>query len=128
MRYVLLAIITTLFLNPSLARTIEVHPVSDTQKISHRKTQTATKNVLAHALSRAQKNFLIVTGEIDDDDLPGSDELDLHVFYSRPRVNNKQIISNDNEELSDYVITRLAVARARAMAVYREKFVQNRLT
>ena len=64
---------------------------------------------------------LLVTNEIDDDgnDLPGPDELDLHVLYSRPRVvENHQELNDD--DLSDYVTVRLAIARAKAMAKYKE--------
>ena len=64
---------------------------------------------------------LLVTNEIDDDgnDLPGPDELDLHVLYSRPRVveNHQEL---DDDDLSDYVTVRLAIARAKAMAKYKE--------
>lgn len=51
----------------------------------------------------------------DDDDVVQ----DLHVGPRRPTVVHDQV-DQDSDELSPYVTVRLAVARAKAMAKYRE--------
>jgi hypothetical protein len=59
--------------------------------------------------------------EIDDGDDDSYDEIDLQVAYPRPRiVEDDKATDDDDAELSDYVTVRLAVARAKAMAKYRE--------
>ena len=80
-----------------------------------------TRNVLVHALPKTHRKFVVTNDLTDDenDDLPGPDELDLHVFYRRPTINKS--IQFDNE-LSDYVAVRLAVARAKALQKYNEKW------
>jgi hypothetical protein len=52
--------------------------------------------------------------------------LDCHRAYSRPKVYEVdiKIIDLDDEPLSDYVIVRLAVARADAMQKYRETYIE----
>jgi hypothetical protein len=52
--------------------------------------------------------------------------LDCHRAYSRPKVYEVDIkvIDLDDEPLSDYVIVRLAVARAKAMQKYRETYIE----
>jgi hypothetical protein len=57
--------------------------------------------------------------EIDDGDDDGYEEIDFQVAYPRPRIVEDDT-ADDDVELSDYVTVRLAVARARAMARYRE--------
>jgi hypothetical protein len=48
--------------------------------------------------------------------------LNYHISYSRPEVYKveQKVIDLDDGPLSDYVIVRLAVARAKAMQKYRE--------
>jgi len=52
--------------------------------------------------------------------------LDYHRAYGRPKVYyiDEQVIDSDDQLLSDYVIVRLAVARAKAMQKYREIYVE----
>jgi hypothetical protein len=49
------------------------------------------------------------------------DDEDLYVSYRRPEAPKFKPIVDDDEELSDYVKTRLFIARQLAMAKYREK-------
>ena len=120
-----LAVLVTLFflaLNSSPASTAQVQKATVHPKLSVSKTRMPTKSVLVLAVPKHQRK-LLVTNEIDDDgnDLPGPDELDLHVLYSRPRVvENHQELNDD--DLSDYVTVRLAIARAKAMAKYKERW------
>jgi hypothetical protein len=58
--------------------------------------------------------------EIDDGEDDSYDEIDLQVAYPRPRIVEDNTAEDDDAELSDYVTVRLAVARAKAMAKYRE--------
>ena len=61
----------------------------------------------------------------DDDDDGGPEELDYHRAYGRPKVYKVDIKVTDlDEQLSDYVTVRLAVARAKAMQKYRETYVE----
>jgi hypothetical protein len=116
-----LALIVFLGLNTSLAKTMSVEREAVSPKHSGLKTRMPTKNVLVHAIPRTQRRLLITNNLIDDenDDPPGPDELDLQSPYTRPRiVKNKD---HNDDDLSEYVTVRLAVARARAMAAYRNK-------
>ena len=83
-------------------------------------TPTAIKKEVRPARAKALVNHVkrsyIANSSIDDNDEDDADILDLHTGYRRPRV-----VDNDDEELSDYVKLRLAVARARAMEIYRSK-------
>ncbi len=114
--------VLTLFLalSPSQAKTTAEVAVSGSHKHLGLKIQTQTKSVLARAVSRTKKQLLVINNKLDVDDpeLPGSDDIDLHKSYSRPRVVKKQELLDD--ELSDYVTIRLAVARAKAMEKYRQ--------
>ena len=58
----------------------------------------------------------------DDDDDDGVDEVDFQVGFRRPELAKvlDQQGDLDQDDLSDYVTVRLAVARARAMSRYRE--------
>jgi hypothetical protein len=60
--------------------------------------------------------------EIDDDDDDAYDDIDLQIAYRRPTLIpcDDQCQSHDEDELSDYVLVRLAVARAKAMKLYKE--------
>lgn len=84
-------------------------------------TQTAIKKEVRPARAKALVNHVkrsyIVDSSIDDNDDDDADILDLHIGYRRPRI-----VDYDDEELSDYVKLRLAIARARAMEIYRSKF------
>jgi hypothetical protein len=58
--------------------------------------------------------------ELDDDDYDGgSNDIDLHRGYNRLRLIT---VDFDNDEVSDYVATKLALAREKAMQAYREKW------
>ena len=58
----------------------------------------------------------------DDDDDDGPEDLDCHRSYSRPKVYkvDEQVVDLGDDPLSDYVLVRLAVARAKALTKYRE--------
>ena len=125
-RIVVLVILVFLGLNPSQAKMTSTERAFISHKRSVLMSQTVTKSVLARAAPRSHKRLLIINELIDDenDDPPGSDELDLHVTYRRPEFVDVPYDNLDNEELSNYVQIRLAVARARAMSVYRSKFTK----
>lgn len=110
-----------LALNSSQASTAQENIDRGFRKHSVLKTPTLTKNVRALVTKKAQR-LLIVTNDLSDGDdgPPGADELDMQSPYRRPRiVNTPQPI----DDISDYVQVRLAVARARAIEVYRQKWV-----
>lgn len=90
------------------------------QKPSIGKNATVTRNVAVRVLPRTQRvlQHQLNTNRIcdDNDDPAGPDELDLQSPYRRPRIVE---IPHDTD-ISDYVSVRLAVARAKAMAKYRE--------
>jgi hypothetical protein len=111
-----------LFLSPNLAKTKPTDQVLLSHKHSEWKTRTATKNVLVHVVSRANRRLLIIDDLNDDDsdDPPGPNELDLQSPYARPRVEHKSKDLNIDDDLSEYVQIRLIVARAKAMKRYRE--------
>jgi len=114
-----LVLIAFLGLSTSQAKMTSVERVEVFHKRSVLMNRTVTKSVLVHAIPRTQRRLLITNNLIDDenDDPPGPDELDLQSPYTRPRI----VKSHDNDDdLSDYVTVRLAVARARAMQKYRE--------
>jgi hypothetical protein len=67
-----------------------------------------------HLLLTQQKSNLSFQ---DCDFLIGPDELDLHVGYRKA-----QIVADGDEELSDYVKTRLLLARLLAMKKYDNKW------
>lgn len=116
------ALILILVSSLSQAKTIELVRGSGYQKHSVTTTQTPTKSVVARAVPKTKRR-LLVTNDLSDDnnEPPGSDELDLHVSYARPRIVDKSdTLSNNNEDLSSYVTVRLAVARAKALEKYRE--------
>jgi hypothetical protein len=114
-----LVLIAFLGLSTSQAKMTSVERVEVFHKRSVLMNRTVTKSVLVHAIPRTQRRLLITNNLIDDenDDPPGPDELDLQSPYTRPRI----VKPHDNDDdLSDYVTVRLAVARARAMQKYRE--------
>jgi hypothetical protein len=114
----------TLFLALSISRanTIQNLPPSTFQKHFESKTQTPTKNALARAVPKAQRRFLKVF-ELDENDNngpAGPDELDMQGPYGRNRFIEKRKNFDTDDTVSDYVAVRLALARAKAMAKYRE--------
>ena len=110
-----------LVLSPSLAKTIAEVKDLVYRKHSVLKTPMRTKSVVVRAVPRAQRRLLVNNDVTDGDDgPPGPNELDLHNGYRRPEPSEARNIDSDPDELSDYVQVRLAVARARAMARYRE--------
>ena len=83
------------------------------------KTRTVTKskpNKVALSRTKRQQTRLI-NHDIDDSDDDFGDELDFHVAYRRPELEEHD---TDHDDVSDYVAERLAQARALAMAKYRE--------
>ena len=76
--------------------------------------QKRTTKKLLHQL------HLPLPSDLDDSDGGDYDEIDLQVGYRRPEPVQYKVPYDDDEPLSDYVTVRLAVARARAMARYRE--------
>lgn len=113
-----LALLVILALNQSQAKTTSVERVMASQKRSALRNQTLMKNVLVLAVPRAQRRLLASNN--DNDSAPGPDELDLQSPYARNRVHDKRKVVDD--DLSDYVKVRLAVARAKALEKYREQW------
>jgi len=109
-----------LVLNPSQAKTSAAAQAQEFPKRSVSKTQMRTKSVLARAVPRAQRR-LFVTNDLTDvnDGPPGPDELDLQSSYRRPELVK---IRETVDDVDDYVTVRLAVARARAIEIYRAKW------
>ena len=58
---------------------------------------------------------------MDDEDYgpPGSDELDVHRGYKKPKISKPFF----DDEVSDYVAIRLAVIRAKTLQKYRETMI-----
>ena len=80
---------------------------------------------MKHLLPRSKQKLLSLQrsnpSEIDDDDDDGYDDTDLHVAYCRPTlVPCDDTCHHDEDELSDYVIVRLALARAKAIKLYQQ--------
>lgn len=95
------------------------------QKRLESKTLTPTKNVLARVVPKNKRQVLApsLLDIEDSNESQGTEAIDLHVGYRRPEVITVPEESNkEDPEFSDYVIVRLAVARARAMNAYRQKY------
>ena len=81
---------------------------------------------MKHLLPRSKQKLLSLQrsnpDEIDDGDNDGYDDTDLHVAYRRPTLIpcDNNCYDHDEDELSDHVLVRLAIARAKAMNRYRE--------
>jgi len=60
----------------------------------------------------------------DDDDDDGPEDLDCHRSYSRPKVYKviEKVVDLGDDPLSDYVLVRLALSRAKALLKYRETY------
>ena len=109
-----------LALSPSQAKTSATTKVLDSHKHSVSMSQMRTKSVLVRAVPRAQRRLLVTNNLSDGDDgPPGPDELDLQTPYRRPELVKTPSATGD---VDDYVAVRLAVARARAMEIYRTKW------
>jgi hypothetical protein len=125
MKRIPLLVFAALTITTSQANT-QLTPVSYSHKLSAGTSATATKSVAVRVLPRKQRvlqHQLHVNRFCEDNDDPaGPDELDLQSPYRRPRI----VEIPRDADISDYITVRLAVARARAMAKYREnhkKFV-----
>ena len=87
---------------------------------------------MKHLLPRSKQKLLNLQrsnpDEIDDGDDDGYDDIDLHVAYRRPTliICDTKCNHNGEDELSDYVLVRLAVARAKALKQY--QYIQNDVT
>ena len=110
-----------LVLSPSQAKTSAEVKGLVYREHSVLKTPTRTKSAVVRAVPRAQRRLLVNNDITDGDDgPPGPNELDLHSGYRRPETTKTPNVDPGSDELSDYVQVRLVVARARAMARYRE--------
>ena len=66
--------------------------------------------------------YLLSNFELDDEDCEGGiDDTDFHRGYNRPRLVTVDF-DEDDDEVSDYVATRLAQAREKAMQAYYSKY------
>ena len=120
MKLAVMALSLFLVLSPSQAKTSAAAGGPDFHKRSVLKNPTQTKNVLVRAAPKAQRRLLATNDLSDGDDgPPGPDELDVQSPYRRPRVETQP---QDPDDISDYVSVRLAVARARALEAYRQKW------
>jgi hypothetical protein len=123
----LAVLVATVFLalSQSQAKMTSVERTFIFHKRSVLMSQTVTRNVLVHALPKAQRRLIALNELTDDDndDAPGPEELDLQVSYRRPEVVDvpDRRPHDDDVELSDYVRVRLAVARARAVQAHRAR-------
>jgi hypothetical protein len=123
MKYVVTLLVAILVSTPSLAKMTSTERVFLHQEQRKLNTPTRTRNVLVHALPKTHRRFVVTNDLTDDenDDLPGPDELDLQTAFRRPRIVDNNA-ATDDVELSDYIQTRLLVARARALQKYNEKW------
>lgn len=120
MKLAVTALSLFLVLSLSQAKTSADAKVLDSHKHSALKSPTRKKNVLVRAVPKAQRRLLVTNDLSDGDDgPPGPDELDSQSPYRRPRVQHQL---QDTDDISDYAGVRLAVARARALEVYRKKW------
>jgi hypothetical protein len=118
----LAVLVTSLFLVLSLSQAKTTTDVQAPiyQGHSSLKTRTQTKNVLVRAIPKHKRQVLAANLDFEDpDDFPGTEELDLHVAYRRPGLVKD---AQPADEVSDYVSIRLAVARARALERYNQKY------
>lgn len=122
MKYVVTALVAIVVSTSSLAKMTSTERVFLRQEQQKLNIRTQTKNVLAHALPKTQRKFVVTNNLTDEDsDLPGPDELDLQTAFRRPRIVDN-ISAPEDVELSDYISVRLMVARARALQKYNEKW------
>jgi hypothetical protein len=118
-----LVLFAILGLSTSQAKMTSVERTFIFHKSSVSMSQTVTKNVLVHALPKAQRRLIALNELTDDDndDAPGPDELDLQVLYRRPEVAPAPE-RKAQDDISDYVRVRLAVARARAVQAHQARY------
>lgn len=115
--------VLSLFLGLSSSQASTSAPTQDpeSRKLSVSKIQTPTKSVRVLAARKHQRRHIISNDLSDGDDgPPTADELDMQSPYRRPELVKNPKQPDDDDD--DYVTVRLAVARARAMAAYREKW------
>jgi len=79
-----------------------------------------------HLLPRPQQRLLNQLRsnplELDDDDDDGYDDIDFQVAYRRPTlIPCDDKCHHDQDELSDYVLVRLALGRAKALQILTRK-------
>ena len=109
-----------LALNSSQASTAQENIKWGSPKRSASKTPTLTKSVRVLAAKKTQRRLLATNDLTDGDDgPPGTDELDMQSPYRRPEVSDAHVFDDD---ISEHALVRLAVSRARAMEVYRQKW------
>jgi len=121
MKLAVTALSLFLVLSPSQAKMNATAQDPVFHKPSASKTPMRTKSVLVRAIPRAQRRLLITNDLSDGDDgPPGSSELDLHRSYGRPELVKDHNVNDDQDDLSDYVKTRLLIARVRAIKKYQE--------
>ena len=82
---------------------------------------------MKHLLPRSKQKQLSLQrsnpDKLEDSDDNGYDDIDLHVAYRRPTLilcDDDTCYDHDEDELSDHVLVRLAIARAKAVYRYRE--------
>ena len=125
MKSVALVVLLSVASATNLANTSRPHNAPEYQKHLGSRIPTPTKSVLARVVPKNKRQILTPTLlDIEDPDESSSTEaVDLHVGYRRPEV-IKVVEESDSQdpEVSDYVTIRLAVARARAIAAYRQKY------
>ncbi len=123
MKYAVPVVLSLVVLITSPAKATQLGSEPVYQKHSSSKIQTQTKNVLVRAVPKNKRQLLAFNPtDIDDTDGPLDAEIhDAHVSYRRPEVVHSTVDPVE-DELSDYVKVRLAVARARAVDAYRQKY------
>lgn len=111
--------VVSLFVTVALA--IESQQVLTSTKFK-KETVGSYKVPQSRALKRLQKQLAQVQNpsQMNDEDDDGYDDnTDIYVSYRRPELVD-DTNSQDDTELSPYVTIRLALARAKALARYRE--------
>ena len=123
MKFVVLVVLSSIVWTISLAKTYDSTAIPESRSRSDSRIQTPTKNALVRAVPKNKRQVLIpaLLDLEDSDDSQGVEVLDLYIGYRRPEVIQDQTF-DDDDLVTDYVKIRLAVARARAMAAYRQKY------
>jgi hypothetical protein len=86
------------------------------QSLHQRLLPKQTKRLLLSLPQLQLSNF-----ELDDEDYDIETDVELHRSYNRPRLVEVNL-EEDDDEVSDYVAMRLALAREKAMKAYYEKW------
>jgi len=81
------------------------------------------KKLLPRPQQRLLNQLRSNSDELDDSDDEEFDDTDLQIGYRRPTLEkcSDKCRHDDEDDLSDYIIVRLALARAKAIKLYREK-------